>query len=249
VGLAWMLGQCRTAGTLRWRSQAGRRPVRGNGAPGPAARPPASRSCGPARRPGPRQPAGGCAPAPGHAQARGCGPCQPRHRAAPLLLGAALNDRMVSAAAGPGQPRAGPGSGSAMAQADRGLGLALAGRPGSAQRVGSDGSWRSTRRRPGRPRRWRVSVVAGGGHRPGAERASPGCASWKFVTACDATLSQPQQGRRWPGRSAARRNGPSSAVVLGRPGAWPCEAPRGCEGTGRVVGDDGPLPSPTPGTP
>jgi hypothetical protein len=214
VGLAWMLGQCRTARTPRRRSQPGRRPVRGDDAPGPGARPPASGSCGPVRRPGPRQPAGGYAPAPGHAQALGPGPCQSRQRA-PLLMGAPPNDRVVSAAADPGQPRAGPGSGSAIAQADRGRGLALAGRPGSAQRAGSDGSWRLTRRRSGRPRRWRLSVVAGGGHRPGAEQPTPRCASWKFVTACDAAPSQPRQGRWWRGRSASRRNRRAPPSFLG----------------------------------
>jgi hypothetical protein len=209
VGLAWMLGQCRTARTPRRRSQPGRRPVRGDDAPGPGGRPPASGSCGPVRRPGPRQPAGGYAPAPGHAQALGPGPCQPRYRA-PLLVGVPPNDRMVSAAADPGQPRAGPGSGSAIVQADRGRGLALAGRPGSAQRAGSDGSWRLTRRRPGRPRQWSASAGARGGRRPGASRQPvPRCASVQFVTARGAAAS-----RLLPGSdSAGSRTRSAEAVV------------------------------------
>jgi hypothetical protein len=161
VGLAWVLGRCRTARTLRWRARSGRRPLRGDDAPGLGARSPAPRSCGPARRPGPRQPAGGCAPAPRRAQALGHDPCRPRHRPVPLVLGAGPHARGVSAAAGPGQLPARPGWGFAIARADREPSLGLGRRRGSARRAGSDGSSRSTGRRPGRPRQRSGSAVAG----------------------------------------------------------------------------------------
>jgi len=219
-----------TTRTLPWWSQSGRRPVRGDDAPGPVARPPASRSCGLARRPGPRRPAGGCAPGPGRARALGHGHCRPRYQPGPLVLGAVPHAPMVSAAAGPGRLGQCRRRGSAIAGADRRPGLGLAGRRGSARRAGSDGSSRSTGRRPGRPRRWSGSAVAGGGHRPGAERSSPRCAYPKFVTACDAASSPPC---RAGGRVAVRLDavtGRAPPTFLRRPGAWPCEPPRGREG-------------------
>jgi hypothetical protein len=115
---------------------------------------------------------------------------QPRHRPVLRLIGASPHDRMMSAAAGPDRTREDPRSGSAIAQGGRRPGLAVAGRPGSGRRAGSDGSWRSTRRRPGRPRQRSRSAVAAGGHRPAAERTSPGCAYPKCVTACDAAMSR-----------------------------------------------------------
>jgi hypothetical protein len=184
-------GWRRTARRLLWRSQPGRWSVRGDDPLAPVARSPASGSCGPVRRRGPQQPGGGCAPAPGRALALEHDPCRPRRRPVPLLVGAALPARRVSAAAGPGQPPARPLWGSAIAQADRGPSLGLGGRQGSARRAGSDGSSRSTGRRAGRPRQRSGSVVAGGGHRPAAERPSRGWASPKCVTACGAGVSWP----------------------------------------------------------
>jgi hypothetical protein len=190
----------RTTRRLRWPSPSGRQPVRGDDPLAPVARSPASRSCGPVRQPGPRQPAGGCAQPPGRAQALGHGPHQPRHRPVRLLLGAAPHDRMVSTAAAPGPPPAGPRSGSAIAQAGQGPGLGPAGPPGSGRRAGSDGSSRSTGRIAGRPRRSSGSAVAGGGHRPGAEKSTPRCAFPKFVTACGAEV--PAGGRASAERTA-----------------------------------------------
>jgi hypothetical protein len=199
-------------------SPSGRRPVQGDDPLARVARSPASRSCEPVRRPGPRRPACGCVPAPGRAQALGHGPCRPTHRAGPLVLGAAPHARMVSAAAGPGQPPARPRWGSAIAQADRGASLGLGGRRGSARRAGSDGSSRSTGRRPGRPRQRSGSAVAEGGHRPAAERPRRRCAYPKFVTACGASVS-------WP---ASRSTGSSTAIQAPSEGVCagpPAEAP------------------------
>ena len=151
----------RTARRLMWPSQPGRRSFQGDDPLAPVARSLASGSCGPVRQPRPRQPAGGCAPALGRALALGRDSCRPRHRPVPLLVGAVRHDRMVSPAAGPGQPPARPRWGSATAEADRGPSLGLGGRRRSARRAGSDGSSRSTGRRAGRPRQRSGSVVAG----------------------------------------------------------------------------------------
>jgi hypothetical protein len=181
----------RTARRPLWPPQPGRRSVRGDDPRAPVARSPASGSCGPVRRLEPRQPAGECAPAPGPAQEPEHDPCRPRRRPVPLLVGAALPARRVSAAAQPGQPPARPQWGSAMAQADREPSLGLGGRQESARRAGSDGSSRSTGHRAGRPRQRSGSVVAGGGHRPAAERPDRRCASPQFVTACGVGVSWP----------------------------------------------------------
>jgi hypothetical protein len=151
VGLAWATARRQTTIMLPWRSQAFPQPSQRDDAPRPLTRLPAPRSCGPVRWPRALLPVGGCAPVPRHAQARGCGPWQPRHRPARRLPGGRPHGRMGSDGAGPGQRRVDPGLGSAIAQAARGPGLALAGRWGSARRAGSGGSSRPTRRRPGRP--------------------------------------------------------------------------------------------------
>jgi hypothetical protein len=168
VGLTRASARRRPARTLTWRSLADPVPVQDGAAQRLATPSSTWRSCGPARRLGPRQPAGGCAQAPRHSRAPVYGPRQAGHP--PVHLGTAAPAHGQMVAADPDRRRAGPRAGSAIARTAREPGLALAGRSGSARRAGSVGSSRPRPRMPWRPRQWSGWAVARGGHRPGAGR-------------------------------------------------------------------------------
>jgi hypothetical protein len=170
VGLTRASARRRPARTLTWRSLAGPVPVQDGAAQRHAAPSSTWRSCGPARRLGPRQPAGGCAQAPRHPRAPVYGPRRAGHPPVHLGIAAPAHGQMVAAGAGPDRRRAVPRAGSAIARTAREPGLARAGRSGSARRAGSVGSSRPTPRMPWRPRQWSGWAVARGGHRPGTGR-------------------------------------------------------------------------------
>jgi hypothetical protein len=137
----------------------GWRPGRRDELAAPEGRSPASGSCGPARRPGPRRLGDGSAPAPRRARVLEPGQHQAGRRlgdskARPSVLGRVGGPGVVA-----GRLPAAPGSGCAMPRAGRGWGLAAGGRLGSARRPGSGGSSRPIPRTAEPPQRSSGSAV------------------------------------------------------------------------------------------
>jgi len=152
----------------------GWRPGRRDELAAPEGRSPASGSCGPARRPGPRRLGDGSAPAPRRARVLEPGQHQAGRRlgdskARPSVLGRVGGPGVVA-----GRLPAAPGSGCAMPRAGRGWGLAAGGRLGSARRPGSGGSSRPLPRTAEPPQRSSGSAVTTGPARSReAVRAAP----------------------------------------------------------------------------
>jgi hypothetical protein len=166
----------------------GWRPGRRDELAAPEGRSPASGSCGPARRPGPRRLGDGSAPAPRRARVLEPGQHQAGRRlgdskARPSVLGRVGGPGVVA-----GRLPAAPGSGCAMPRAGRGWGLAAGWRLGSARRPGTGGSSRPIPRTAEPPQRSSGSAVTTGPARSReAVRAAP--ARGSHHPSCDPELA------------------------------------------------------------